>query len=40
MKKNNIKKEVRKICVNCIINTIGCVITATGFAMLILDVLK
>lgn len=40
MKKNNIKKEVKKICINCIINAIGCVIIATSFAMLILDVLK
>lgn len=40
MKKNNIKKEVRKICINCIINLIGCLIVSLSFALFMLEVLK
>lgn len=40
MKKNNIKKEVKKIYFNCILNLIGCAIVSLSFAVFILDVLK
>lgn len=40
MKKNNIKKEVRKICINCMINLIGCLTVSLSFAWFMLDVLK
>lgn len=40
MKKNNIKKEVRKICINCIINVIECAILSLSFTWFMLDVLK
>lgn len=40
MKKNNIKKEIRKICINCMINIIGCAFLSLSFVWFMLDVLK